>query len=66
MTYPPYPTKEQIAGRLETLSGEMLYVAGLMDYYGGAAPWAQHGRELAGAAEIAKQWASEIRQETPT
>lgn len=64
MIHPPHPTKAQIADRLEALSVEMLYVATLMEYYGGAAPWAQHGRELARASGIARQWAGEIREET--
>jgi hypothetical protein len=56
----PYPTSMFIADRLRILAGEMDYIAVCMDYYGGFSVWAQHGREIAGAGAIARQWAEEI------
>lgn len=56
----PPPTKAQIAARLRTLSAEMDDIAVAMDYYGGLSEWAQHGREIAGAGAIARQWADKI------
>ena len=57
------PTKRQIARRLRTLANRMADVAADMDYYGGFAEWSQHGKELLGAARIARQWADEIEIE---
>lgn len=57
------PTKKQIAKRLRTLANRMTDVATDMDYYGGFAEWALHGKELANAANIARQWADEIDAE---
>lgn len=54
------PTKLEIAARLRVLADEMDDIAAAMDYYGGFAGWAQHGREIAGAGNIARQWAAEI------
>jgi hypothetical protein len=54
------PTKDEIAARLRRLADEMDDIAVTMDYYGGFAVWAQHGREIAGAGTIARQWAGEI------
>jgi hypothetical protein len=56
----PPPTKAQIAARLRKLATEMDDIAVDMDYYGGLAEWAQHGREIAGAGKIARGWAEEI------
>ena len=56
----PPPTKAQIAARLRKLAAEMDDIAVDMDYYGGLAAWAQHGREIAGAGKIAREWAAEI------
>ncbi|HQU90279.1 MAG TPA: hypothetical protein PLC58_16990 [Denitromonas sp.] len=56
----PPPTKMQIAARLRALAAEMDDIAVAMDYYGGLAEWAQHGREIAGAGAIARQWGDEI------
>lgn len=41
-------------------------IAVAMDYYGGFAEWAQHGREMAGAGNIARQWAAEIESAEAT
>lgn len=54
------PTQLEIAARLRRLADEMDDMAVMMDYYGGFAEWAQHGREIAGAGDIARQWADEI------
>lgn len=56
----PPPTKAQISARLRKLATEMDDIAVAMDYYGGLAAWAQHGREIAGAGAITRQWADEI------
>ena len=54
------PTKEEIAARLRRLAEEMDDIAVAMDYYGGFDGWGKHGREIAGAGTIARQWAGEI------
>jgi hypothetical protein len=54
------PTQMEIAARLRKLADEMDDISVMMDYYGGFAAWAQHGREIAGAGTIARQWAEEI------
>lgn len=54
------PSKDEIAARLRRLADEMDDIAVTMDYYGGFAEWSRHGREIAGAGEIARQWAEEI------
>ena len=56
----PPPTKNVIAARLRMLADDMEYLATCMDYYGGFAEWSKHGREIAGAGAIARQWADEI------
>ncbi|WP_186411237.1 hypothetical protein [Candidatus Propionivibrio aalborgensis] len=58
--YRPPPTKPFIAARLRMLADDMEYLAACMDYYGGFAEWSKHGREIAGAGAIARQWADEI------
>ena len=50
----------EIARRLVELAEEMDSLATAMDYYGGFAEWAKHGREIAGAGNLARQWAEEI------
>lgn len=54
------PTPLEIAKRLRALADEMDGISVAMDYYGGFSEWAQHGREIAGAGAIARQWADEI------
>ena len=63
----PLPTKTVIAARLRMMADDMDYLAACMDYlaacmdyYGGFAEWSKHGREMAGAGAIARQWAEEI------
>ena len=55
-------TRAEISARLEALAEEMAAVAVEMDYHGGLAEWARHGRELFGASEIARQWVEEMRK----
>ena len=59
------PTPAEIAVRLRALAYEMDCISVLMDYYGGLSGWAKHGREIAGAGAIARQWASEIERCRP-
>jgi hypothetical protein len=56
-------SRRDIADQLRWLAKHMADIATSMDYYGGHAPWAQHGKELAGAALICKEWAVEIEQD---
>lgn len=57
------PPKIKIARRLRWLAAHMADTGADMDYFGGFAEWAQHGKELLGAARIARQWADEIEAE---
>jgi hypothetical protein len=59
------PTKREIAGRLLSLADDMDAVALAMDYYGGMAPWAQHAKEMMGAAVLCRDWADEIQADEP-
>lgn len=54
------PTPSDIADWLLSLADEMDAISLVMNYYGGFAEWAQHAKEIAGAGEIARQWAEEI------
>ena len=57
----PYSKQRtQIAAKLRKLAEGMDEVAAEMDYYGGFAEWSKHGREIAGAGAIARQWAEKI------
>ena len=56
----PAIAKHHIANRLRDLANDMDEIAALLDYYGGFAEWSRHGIELAGAGNIARQWALEI------
>lgn len=59
-------TRIEIAERLRKLANEMEEVAVCLDCYGGLAEWSEHGREMAGAANIARGWADDLeRQEEP-
>lgn len=57
---PAIPSRTEIAARLLRLADEMDDLVVAMDYYGGFATWAKHGREISGAGTIARQWAAEI------
>lgn len=59
------PTPAEIAARLRALSDEMYEISVLLDYYGGLSGWAKHGREIAGACAIARQWAADIENSGP-
>lgn len=54
------PTKNRIVLKLLKLADDMEDISADMDYYGGFALWSQHGKEIAGAGKIARQWADEI------
>lgn len=59
-------TKDQIDSipdALDALAKQMIKVATKMEYFGGFSPISQHGREMLGAAKIAKGWAREIRKD---
>lgn len=58
--------KHDIAYRLRRLADDMDAIAVLMDYYGGFAEWSRHGTEMAGAGNIARQWALEIDMDGDT
>ena len=60
------PKQIEIAARLRRLADEMDDISVCMDYYGGLAAWSQHGREIAGAGKIARQWADEIEAANAT
>lgn len=53
-------TNPALAIRLRLLADEMEVLGADLDYYGGLAEWALHGREMVGAAEIAREWAKKI------
>ena len=59
-TTPIAPQKLEIAARLVRMAAEMESIGVAMDYYGGLAEWARHGKELAGAANICREWAFEL------
>ncbi len=54
------PTQIEIAERLRTLADDMDDIAVAMDYCGGFAKWARHGRKITGSGNLARQWADEI------
>lgn len=52
--------------KLRILADAMDEVAVDLDYYGGFAGWSEHGRQMAGAGNIARQWADEIVKQKAT
>ena len=58
-------TRSEIAARLRALADDMEGIAVDMDYFGGFAEWAKHGKEMLGAAWIARQWADSIDEVKP-
>ena len=56
--------KADIAFRLQKLATEIEDIATAMDYYGGFAHWAQHCREMIGAAQLCREWSTEILAES--
>ncbi len=57
-------TTPALAIRLRLLADEMEVLGADLDYYGGLAEWAVHGREMVGAAEIAREWAKNIEAQS--
>lgn len=57
-------TNPALAIRLRLLADEMETLGADLDYYGGLAEWAKHGREMVGAAEIARVWAEQIEAQS--
>lgn len=59
-------TTGEIITRLRAVAAEMASLGVAMDYYGGFnGLMAQHGREMVGAAGIAREWADEIEASSP-
>jgi hypothetical protein len=59
-------TPAEIVARLRTVAAEMESLGAAMDYFGGfGGRMTQHGREMVGAAGIAREWADEIEAEAP-
>ena len=58
----PPPTRAELSGDLVRLAMGMERVAVDMEYLGGFGELAAHGRELAGAALIARGWAKGLRK----
>lgn len=53
-----------LAIRLRLIADEMEQLGADIDYYGGFSEWHKHGREMIGAAIIARQWSEEIEAES--
>ena len=53
-------TKEEIIIALRRVADAMELVGGSMEYYGGLSDIARHGKEMLGAAQIARGWADGI------
>ena len=53
---------EEIGPRLKELIDAMESVGGYMEFYGGFGEMGQHGRELLGAAKIARQWLTQMKK----
>jgi hypothetical protein len=53
-------SKRDIAAQLRWLSEHMRGIAASMEHYSADAAWAQHAKELAGAAVICACWSCEI------
>lgn len=63
MTKPPALSQKQIALRLRQLANRMQRLGVQMDYFGGFSETGKHGREMMGAAIIARQWAAQIEKQ---
>lgn len=57
-------TKQQLENEILALSELMEEVGAKMDYFGGFNKIGDHGREMIGAAMIAKGWAKGIQDES--
>lgn len=53
-------TKAALAIRIRLLADDMEQLGADFDYFGGLAEWAKHGREMIGAANMAREWAEQI------
>lgn len=60
---PLTPTKKQIIKRLRRVANTLEKLGADIDYYGGMASWALHGRQMVTASAIALQWANEIEKQ---
>ena len=59
-------TPAEIVARLRAVAADMEALGAAMDYFGGfTGRMTQHGREMVGAAGIAREWADEIEAEAP-
>ena len=52
---------DAIPDELDALAHQMRAIGAKMEYYGGFGEMAEHGREMQGAANIARTWAKWIR-----
>jgi hypothetical protein len=57
------PTKLDIANALHIVSKNMENVGVAMDYFCGFSTYAQHGKEMVGAAGLAKEWEIKVRND---
>ena len=55
--------KRELASDLDRLALKMCNIGARMEYYGGFDEMAKHGKELCGAADIARGWAREVRKD---
>lgn len=54
--------RKALAKRIRDVAERMWRLGNHMSYYGGFGEIGQHGREMAGAANIARGWAMEIEK----
>lgn len=59
-----HPTRLAIAEKLRNLADDMDEIASLISIHCDSAEWDVHGREIAGAGNIARQWAEQIERES--
>ena len=57
------PRMESLPERIREVAGIMMSIGIDMDYIGGLGELGAHGRELMGAAGIARKWADSIEAE---
>jgi hypothetical protein len=62
---PAAPTRAELAEELRIVAGIMHRTGTRLAYYGGFGEIGAHGREMIGAAKIAKSWVREIRRRKP-
>jgi hypothetical protein len=61
---PPH-TRTELAEELRIVAGIMHRTGTRLAYYGGFGEMGAHGREMIGAAKIAKSWVREISRRKP-